>query len=172
MASLMENLIVTLGDLCEEYENLLGLSSKKKPVIISGNLEELSKITDEEQIVVGRINHLDRKRQEVVSDIANVVNRDVEDLKLENMIQMLEPRPAEQQKLAAVYDRLKDVVHREKQMNEQNRELILNALEMIQFDINMFQAMKAAPQTANYNKGAYSTGSVIGVGRSEFDAKQ
>ncbi len=172
MASLMENLIVTLGDLCEEYENLLGLSSKKKPVIISGNLEELSKITDEEQIVVGRINHLDRKRQEVVSDIANVVNRDVEDLKLENMIQMLEPRPTEQQKLAAVYDRLKDVVHREKQMNEQNRELILNALEMIQFDINMFQAMKAAPQTANYNKGAYSTGSVIGVGRSEFDAKQ
>jgi FlgN protein. len=168
----MENLIVTLGDLCEEYENLLGLSSKKKPVIISGNLEELSKITDEEQIVVGRINHLDRKRQEVVSDIANVVNRDVEDLKLENMIQMLEPRPTEQQKLAAVYDRLKDVVHREKQMNEQNRELILNALEMIQFDINMFQAMKAAPQTANYNKGAYSTGSVIGVGRSEFDAKQ
>jgi len=172
VASLMENLIVTLGDLCEEYENLLGLSSKKKPVIISGNLEELSKITDEEQIVVGRINHLDRKRQEVVSDIANVVNRDVEDLKLENMIQMLEPRPTEQQKLAAVYDRLKDVVHREKQMNEQNRELILNALEMIQFDINMFQAMKAAPQTANYNKGAYSTGSVIGVGRSEFDAKQ
>ena len=172
MASLMENLIVTLGDLCEEYENLLGLSSKKKPVIISGNLEELSKITDEEQIVVGRINHLDRKRQEVVSDIANVVNRDVEDLKLENMIQMLEPRPTEQQKLAAVYDRLKDVVHREKQMNEQNRELILNALEMIQFDINMFQAMKAAPQTANYNKGAYSTGSGIGVGRSEFDAKQ
>lgn len=121
MASLMENLIMTLGDLCEEYENLLGLSTRKKPIIISGNLEELSKITDEEQIVVGRINHLDRKRQEVVRDIANVVNRDVEDLKLENIIQMLEPRPMEQQKLAEVYDRLKDAVRREKQMNEQNR---------------------------------------------------
>ena len=172
MASLMENLIVTLGDLCEEYENLLGLSTQKKPVIIAGNLEELSKITDEEQIVVSRINHIDRKRQEVVHDIANVVNRDVEDLKLENIIQMLEPRPAEQQKLARVYDRLKDLVHRVRQVNEQNRELITNALEMIEFDINMFQAMRAAPQTANYNKGAYNTGSVIGVGKSEFDAKQ
>ncbi len=172
MASLMENLIMTLGDLCDEYENLLGLSTRKKPIIISGNLEELSKITDEEQIVVSRINHIDRKRQEVVHDIANVVNRDVEDLKLENIIQMLEPRPAEQQKLARVYDRLKDVVHRVRQVNEQNRELITNALEMIEFDINMFQAMRAAPQTANYNKGAYNTGSVIGVGRSEFDAKQ
>lgn len=172
MASLMENLIMTLGDLCEEYENLLGLSTRKKPIIISGNLEELSKITDEEQTVVGRINHLDRKRQEVVRDIANVVNRDVEDLKLENIIQMLEPRPVEQQKLAAVYDRLKEAVRKEKQINEQNRDLITSALEMIEFDISMFQAMKAAPQTANYNKGAYNTGSVIGVGRSEFDAKQ
>ena len=172
MASLMENLIVTLGDLCEEYDNLLGLSTRKKPIIISGNLEELSKITDEEQIVVSRINHIDRKRQEVVHDIANVVNRDVEDLKLENIIQMLEPRPGEQQKLARVYDRLKDLVHRVRQVNEQNRELITNALEMIEFDINMFQAMRAAPQTANYNKGAYNTGSVIGVGKSEFDAKQ
>ncbi len=172
MASLMENLIETLGDLCEEYENLLGLSTRKKPVIISGNLKELSKITDEEQIVVSRINQLDRKRQEVVRDIANVVNRDVEDLKLDSIIQMLEPRPTEQQKLAVVYDRLSDVVHREKQVNEQNRELIASALEMVEFDINMFQAMKAAPETANYNKGAYSTGSVIGVDRSEFDAKQ
>jgi len=168
----MENLIMTLGDLCDEYENLLGISTQKTPVIISGNLEELSKITDEEQIVVSRINHLDRKRQEVIHDIANVVNRDVEDLKLESIIQMLEPRPSEQQKLAMVYDKLKNVVHREKQVNEQNRQLIISALEMIEFDINMFQAMKAAPETANYNKGAYNTGDIIGVGRSEFDAKQ
>ena len=151
---------------------MLGLSTQKKPVIIAGNLEELSKITDEEQIVVSRINQLDRKRQEVVRDIANVVNRDVEDLKLDSIIQMLEPRPSEQQKLAAVYDRLKDVVGRVKQINEQNRQLIINALELIEFDINMVQAMRAAPETANYNKGAYNTGSVIGVDRSGFDAKQ
>jgi flagellar biosynthesis/type III secretory pathway chaperone len=168
----MENLIVILGDLCDEYENLLELSTQKTPVIVSGKLEELSKITDEEQIVVSRINQLDRKRQEVVRDIANVVNKDVEDLKLDSIIQMLEPRPAEQQKLAAVYDKLKNVVTREKRVNEQNRELITSALEMVQFDINMYQAMKAAPETANYNKGAYSAGSVIGVDRSGFDAKQ
>ena len=77
MASLMENLITILGSLCDEYDNLLGLSTQKTPVIVSGNLEELSKITDEEQIVVSRINQLDRKRQEVVRDIANVVNKDV-----------------------------------------------------------------------------------------------
>lgn len=172
MASLMENLITTLGSLCDEYDDLLGLSTQKTPAIISGNLEQLSKITDEEQIVVSRINRLDHKRREVIHDIANVVNRDVEDLKLKNIIQMLEPRPAEQQQLAAVYDRLGEAVRKVQRVNEQNRELITSALEMIEFDINMFQAMKMAPETANYNKGAYSTGNVIGVDRSGFDAKQ
>lgn len=168
----MENLIIVLGGICDEYDNLLELSTKKKPAIISGNLEELSKITDEEQIVASRISNLDNKRREVIQDIANVVNRDVEDLILTNIIQMLEPRPVEQQKLAKVHDRLKAVVHKVRQVNEQNKELILSALEMIEFDINMFQALKTAPETANYNKGAYSAGNVIGVQRSGFDAKQ
>ncbi len=168
----MENLITVLDSICEEYDNLLELSTKKKPAIISGNLEDLSKITDEEQIVASRIGNLDNKRREVIQDIANVVNRDVEDLILTNIIQMLEPRPVEQQKLAKVHDRLKAVVHKVRQVNEQNKELILSALEMIEFDINMFQALKTAPETANYNKGAYSAGNVIGVQRSGFDAKQ
>ncbi|WMC93895.1 flagellar protein FlgN [Kineothrix sp. MB12-C1] len=172
MASLMENLIDVLGKLCDEYENLLGLSTQKTPVIIAGDLKELSKITDEEQIVVSIINHLDRSRQEAVRDIANVVNRDVEDLKLANIIQMLEPRPVEQQKLAVVYDRLTEVVGQVRRVNSQNRELLSSALEMVEFEINMLQAVKAAPATANYNKGAYSSGSVIGVDRSDFDAKQ
>lgn len=172
MASLMENLIQVLGNLCDEYEDLLGLSRNKTPVIIAGNLEELSKITDEEQIVVSRINQLDHKRQEVIHDIANVVNRDVEDLKLTNIIQMLEPRPVERQSLSEVYDRLKLVVGQVQQVNSQNRELLVNALEMVEFDINMLQAMKAAPATANYNKGASNAGSVIGVDRNGFDAKQ
>ena len=168
----MENLITVLDSICEEYDNLLELSTKKKPAIISGNLEDLSKITDEEQIVASRISNLDNKRREVIQDIANVVNRDVEDLILTNIIQMLEPRPVEQQKLAKVHDRLKAVVHKVRQVNEQNKELILSALEMIEFYINMFQALKTAPETANYNKGAYSAGNVIGVQRSGFDAKQ
>lgn len=172
MASLMENLITILGSLCDEYDDLLGLSTTKTPVIISGKLDELSKITDEEQIVVSRINQLDQKRYEVIQDIANVLNRDVEDLKLANIIQMLEARPSEQHNLSVVYDRLSNRVREVQRVNNQNRELLSSALELVEFELNMFQAMKAAPETANYNKGAYSAGNVIGVGRNGFDAKQ
>ncbi|MCI6714513.1 MAG: flagellar protein FlgN, partial [Lachnospiraceae bacterium] len=70
MASLMETLIEVLEKENQEYENLLALSRKKTPVIVSEDLDQLAKITDEEQIIVSRINHLDHQRNEAVNDIA------------------------------------------------------------------------------------------------------
>ena len=172
MASLMENLIEVLDKECREYESLLGLSMKKTPVIVTGNLEELAKITEEEQIVVGKITNLDHKRQEVFADIANVINRDVNKLMLADLVDLLAQRPQEQQKLAIVHDRLKTVVHEVARVNNQNRVLIENALEMVEFDMNMLQAMKTAPETANYNRGAYNTGAQMGPGQGGFDARQ
>lgn len=172
MASLMENLIDVLGKESSEYEGLLELSQKKTPIIVSGDLTELQKITDEEQEVVDRISHLEKKRVEVTADIANVLNKDVKTLNLTNLIEMLAGRPEEQKALADVHDRLQVSVRGLQRVNEQNRELLSNALEMVEFEMNLAQAMRAAPETANYNKGAYSAGNTMGVVSSGFDAKQ
>ena len=145
---------------------------KKTPVIVAGAMEELAKITDEEQNVVSKISRLEQRREEVFADIANVINKDVKTLKLSDLIEMLASRPEEQQKLARVHDKLSSAVHEVKRVNEQNRILIENALEMVEFDMNMLQAMKNAPETANYNKGAYNTGTHMGVDGSGFDARQ
>lgn len=172
MASLMENLIQVLEQESEEYEGLLSLSQKKTPIIVSNDLEKLQKITDDEQVIVSRINQLEKKRTEVVADIANVLNRDVDTLKLANLIEMLAARPVEQAKLAEAHDSLQKSVYGLKRVNEQNRELLTNALEMIEFEMNLLQASKAAPETANYNKGAYNAGDTMGVYNGGFDAKQ
>jgi len=172
VASLMENLIDILDKECNEYDKLLGLSQEKTPIIVSGNLENLQKITDEEQELVVKVNSLEKMRLEVVADIANVLNKDVATLKLADIIALLDKRPAEQQALAQAYDRLKITVQGLKRANEQNRELLNNALEMVEFEMNLLQATKAAPETANYNKGAYSSGDTMGVPGGGFDAKQ
>ena len=172
MASLMENLINVLEEEAKAYEELLELSMKKTPIIVGGDLEGLQRITDEEQIVVARINRLDAKREEVTRDIANVLNKDVTKLKLVDIIQMLSQRPVEQKQLAAAHDKLKEVVGQMTRINEQNRDLIQSSLEMVEFDLNLIQSMKSAPQTANYNKGAYSQGTFMGRGSGGFDAKQ
>ncbi len=172
MASLMEELISVLEQENIEYEKLLDLSMKKTPVVISANLEELQKITDDEQELVSKVNTLDKKRESLMKDIANVINKDVTELKLGNLVDMLEPRPKEQKRLAAAHDKLKDTIGQLVRVNEQNKELIKSSLEMVQFDLSLLQAAKAAPETANYTKGAYNSGDVIGSNSKGFDAKQ
>ena len=172
MASLMENLIEVLDQESEEYEGLLALSQKKMRIIAGANLEDLQKITDDEQEVVSRLNRLEKRRIEVAADIANVLNKDVETMKLTNLIEMLSARPAEQAALAAVHDRLKSVVREVQRTNEQNRELLEEALELVNFEMNMLQAYKAAPETANYTRSAYNSGAQMGVDSGGFDAKQ
>lgn len=172
MASLMETLIDVLERESVEYGRLLELTMKKTPVIVSENLDELAKITDEEQMIVSRINHLDHEREVAVKDIADVLNKDVAKLKITDLIKMLTPRPEEQAKLAETFDRLKENVRAVKRVNEQNRELLQSALELVQFNMNVLQSVRSAPKTANYNRGAYSTGASIGMNQMSFDAKQ
>lgn len=172
MASLMENLMDVLDKESREYEGLLELSMKKTPVIIKGDLEQLQKITDEEQELVSRVHNLDKRRIATTADIANVLNKDVEQLKLPDLIQMLAGRPEEQKRLAQTHERLQNAAHGLQKVNEQNRELIANALELVEFDLTVVQSMKTAPETANYDKGAYNSGSTIGVTSRGFDAKQ
>lgn len=168
----MEVLIDVLEQENQEYEKLLSLSMRKTSVIVSEDLEELTKITDEEQIIVSRINHLDNQRNEAVNDIADVLNKDVDKLKIVDLIKMLAARPEEQEKLAIVFDKLKQSVRGVKRVNEQNRALIQDALELVQFNMNVLQAMNKAPESANYNRGAYNTGDMIGTSHMTFDAKQ
>lgn len=172
MASLMETLIEVLEKENLEYKNLLDLSIKKTPAIVSDDIKSLAKITDEEQIIVSRINHLDNQRNEAVNDIANVLNKDVTKLKIVDLINMLAARPQEQEKLASVFDELRRNVRAVKRINEQNRELIENALELVQLNMQVLQSLNKAPETANYNRGAYNTGDVIGTVSKAFDAKQ
>lgn len=172
MASLMEDLIDILGKEHSEYKILLELSKRKTPIIVKGEVEKLQKITDEEQIVVDRINHIDKKREEVMSDIANVINRDVETLKISNLISLLGRQPKEQKQLSLIYDQLRETVRDMVMINDQNRELIHQSLEMVQFDLNLIQAMRQAPETADYNRVAGNAGNVMGPISGGFDAKQ
>lgn len=172
MASLMEELMMALESEITEYEKLLELSKKKTSIIVKGDTDTLQKLTDEEQLVVDKITALDSKRATVTKDIANVVNKDVEELKLSVLIKMLEKQPAEQKRLATITDKLKTVVNDVKVINSQNGDLIKHSLEMVEFELNMVKSMHQAPQTANYGSNAFNSGSILGSAQSGFDAKQ
>ena len=172
MASLMENLVNVLDQECASYEKLLGLSSRKTSIIVGGDLAALAKITDEEQYIIGNIQSLEKKREAAMKDIANVLNKDVDSLKLTDLIAVLEKRPDDQKNLAVQRDRLVGVADNVRRVNGQNQELLRSSLEMVQFEMNIIQASKRAPETANYSRAAGTTGDVIGYTSGGFDARQ
>ena len=172
MASLLENLINVLDKENGEYEKLVLLAEKKTSTIVKGDVENLSNITEDEQEIVGRIQMLEKQRIKVLADVANVVNRDVEELKLIDLIHMLNNVPEEQKKLQEVHERLKKTADKLKSENDKNQQLLADKLEMVDFNLNMIRAMKSAPQTANYSRDAYMNGQALGIFHGGFDAKQ
>ncbi len=173
MASLFENLIDALDRECALYERLLQLSTKKTPVIVQRDLVALAKITEDEQSVVSLINAVDKERATAMDDISNLLGEKGNDLKLTGLVNLLANRPGEQRKLAIWRDKLKDLSARVQRVNDQNQILLQSSLEMIQYEMNIVQAARRAPETANYTKYGGSRGDLIAVmplGR--FDAKQ
>ena len=168
----METLVQVLDNECTMYEKLLGLSSRKTAIIVSGDLKALAEITDEEQCVIVRIQRLEKERIVAMENIASVLNKDVDSLKLTELIQILEKRPEDQKNLALQRDRLVGVADNVRRVNGQNQQLLETSIEMVQFEMNIIQSSKQAPQTANYSRAADTTGECLGYTSGGFDAKQ
>lgn len=170
MASLVEELISVLEEECEIYDKLLPIAEEKTNVIIKNDLETLRKITIQEHETVDRVNALERKREQVIFDIATVLNQDKDTLNLTKIIQLLEKQPKEQKLLGELHSRLKRTVGRLVDVNFQNKSLIEQSLEMIEFNMNLIQSTRTLPGN-NYTKGA-TTIDAPSLQTGTFDAKQ
>lgn len=167
----MEELLTVLEEEENTFKQLLDITSRKTEVIVQNDIVALQKITDEEQNVINHISQLDHRRETVTHDIADVINKDVETLKLSVLADLLKSQPRERERLNALIDGLSATVGQIRRINEQNEQLIGHALEMVAFDLNLIKAMKQAPQTANYGKSAMNIGGTLGT-IGGFDAKQ
>ena len=110
MASLMEELITVLGREKEIYEKLIPISERKTVVLIREDLQELQKVTDEEQQLLDAAYAADRKREKIIADIGVVLNRKPEELDLTTLAKLMARQPQEKKKLSELHDSLKLVM--------------------------------------------------------------
>lgn len=170
MASLIENLIITLESENDEYEKLIKLSREKTPIIIKGDLEALTEIVAKEQVHTDRIATLEQKRIEVVNDIATVLSKDANTMTIRQIIDLLSGQEKEQAALAKIHDKLKSTLDDMVVVNNVNKQFIEESLELVNFNINYINGLSQMPETANYTRNAYNSGN-IGMVSSRFDAK-
>ncbi len=171
MASLMEDLLDVLGKECDRYEALVEASAEKTPFIVKGDIEKIQEYTDIEQRYLDQIANLEKKRIEVIGDMANVLNRTVEEMTITNLITMIGKQPEEQAQLKELRDRLRDVTKKMRDVNERNKLLVEQSIQLVEFDMNLIRGLRQAPETNNYNKNAANIGEIY-TGSTSFDAKQ
>lgn len=171
MASLIDELVDVLEKENSEYTLLVDLSTKKTSTIVKNDIEEMQDIMNQEQEIVDRVNVLEKKRENTIDDICRVLHVDSKDLTVKVLIDLLKKQPTEQKKLQDVHSRLKKTLDKMVRVNENNKALMKESMEILEFEMNLLKGLKMAPETNNYTKGAYSAGGTD-YGAGAFDAKQ
>ncbi len=171
LASLMNELIDILEQEKEFYQRLTQIAKEKTPIIIGGSIAELQQITEKEQPYVENLQRLEKNRMRIMDDASEVLGREKGTLKLADLVRIFTKQPEEQKKLAAIYDQLMFALKDMDAVNKRNQLLLEQALEMVEFDIQLYQNLKRAPENANYGKDAYSVADKRS-GSASFDARQ
>lgn len=169
MASLIEELIMVLGDEEKIYAEIIPVAEKKTQIIVNNDLQSLNSITEEEQALVGKISKLEKKRQEVIRNIGIVMNKKESELNFITIIDLLNGQEKEQEELRRLHDKLKRTVGDLSLINERNQMLIKQSIEMIDFDINLLQSLRTSPGVGQYNTA--SEVEIQGMSKGMFDAK-
>ena len=170
MASLSEELKSTLKEEKKGYDALYSLGQTKRQAVIDRDLEKLSSVTDDEQELSDSLKALEQKRTRILKDMSSVLGHDDEILTVTEIINALSGQPEEQKALTEARDSLVKSATNMQFLNQENKVLLEQAIEMVDFDLTLYKSMRQAPETANYGRDAENTGDILG--RSGFDFKQ
>lgn len=171
MASLIDELISSLNAEKAIYEELVPISEKKTRILIQNDLEQLKKVTAQEQLLVDKAGIIGRRREEIIKNIGIVLNKKPEELDLTTLTRLMAKQPQEKQALAALHDSLRVIMKRLVDVNERNKGLIENSLEMVEFKMNFIQSTRMSPGNNNYNRNATNS-YTADYGKRGFDARQ
>lgn len=171
MASLMEELMVTLDEEEKIYRQLIPIEQDKTRAIIASDLKTLQDITVAEHELVDRTSALEGKRERIVVDIATVLGKNPKTINLNEIVGILKNQPEDQKKLQKVHDRLRKTVLQLQDINDQNKELLKESIDMVEFNMNVIRSTRMSSGSSNYSSDASE---VAGMAPQHgmFDAKQ
>lgn len=149
---------------------------EKTTAIISNNLDKLAEVTDREQLLVDTVSNHERKRIDIMNNIAIVLNKKGKELKVTDIIDFLEGQPEFRDPLADINTKLSKLARRLQEVNAHNQNLIEESLAMIEYNINLLQNLNRAPETAEYSRDMFR-GQGVAYGGADtsagkFDTKQ
>lgn len=166
MPSLISELISSLEEQYTYYSELFDLSSTKKAAIIINDVKVIQDVNAKENTIIGKSQRAERKRITIVKDIASVLNVKESDLTVKTLAELIKDQP-ERSVLLETAARLRAKADALKEVNEQNKLLIQNSLDYIEFSMNLIRSSNDATPYTYTNKGIE-----IDNRKNFFDARQ
>lgn len=161
MASIMDEFISVLEKENEVYQDLTQLSKLKTDAIVYSRVDDLNRITEAEQEVMGELMKLEKRRTAVRNEMSKILRVPAESLTLLSMANMFEKRPEDKKKLLDLRERLRLTLIEVAKINKENEALLKQSMDLLEYDMNLIRSTRVAPTTANYNKDAYSTETIL-----------
>ena len=168
MSDIWRELIKLLNDIGEEYLKMIELAEQKRDALVTVQVETVNKLIIEEETLLKSINSLESKRVLLVERIAGANGWTDQKIKLLDLVERSPAEFAGQMKQTG--QRLADIVMRIALLNGINNNLLKQAMQIIEYNINLLSNAQATPfydagggQPQRDGKG--------GMGLSVFDRK-
>ena len=171
MASLIEELVDVLGREEKIYADLIPIQEEKLRAVIANDLDAMRRLSDDEQNLVDEAGNLETKRIRIVKDISTVLGKGSGIMDLEQIVAALKNQPEEQKILRELHDRLRRTVSRLQELNVQNKDLLSQAMEMVEFNMNVIRSTRMSSGSSNYSSSAAQV-DLPAMEAGTFDAKQ
>lgn len=147
MEPTFSELQMNLEKLEELYRQLLDLSKQKQRQLVESNLDEIERLTKEEEVLVYRASRIEKERYELTERLYAHYGLQGEN----NLPGLIEIAPPEVQKpLEEVKERLETLIAEMDKTNQENISLIKQSLRFINFTVDI---LSKAGDPAIYGSG-------------------
>ena len=107
---------------------------------------------------------MEHRRRETMTNVANILGKRPDDVKVMDVVTFLEGQPEFHDPLLAINEKLAKLARKVREVNGHNQNLIQDALEMIEYNINLMQNLNRAPETAEYSKEMFKSNAAYAGG--------
>ena len=143
MSGVWEELIGILDGIGEEYLKMTGLAEQKRDALVNVKVENISKLIAEEEALIKSITRLEDRRVLLVEQIARANGWTDQRIKL---LDLVERAPAEYaERMKRIGQRLADIVMQIAMLNGINNNLLKQAMQIIEYNINIMSNAQATP---------------------------
>ena len=146
--SLWQNLIDIFGKISLAYDNAVKLGERKRDALVTINMDGLSKILDEENLLTAKIQKLERQRGEILNNLAKSEPEIQTNTKMEELFK-LAPSRAVEERLKFLHKNLTKKVDQAIKIKDNNQILAQGALDAVRYHLNRIGGAEVEPAYGN-----------------------